>query len=561
MLTHLSVQNFTLVDRLELELQRGMTAITGETGAGKSILLDALGLTLGDRADPDRVRAGRERADICATFDVADIPRARRWLDEHDLDSAADCLLRRVITREGRSRGYINGQPVPLSQLKELGEMLIDIHSQHAHQSLLKKDTHRRLLDDFASDQQTGSDHQALVQECKQRYREWQTAQQQFEAWRDNAEEITARTQLLRYQVQELDALDLQAGELEQLESLQRQLAGADTLLQNSQAIAQLCEDDEAGLLTSLHRALHLLQQLPDKPAALNSAEELLQSAQIQIQEARSEINHHIDNFELDPQQLAEVEERLSSCYDIARKHRVAPEELLALHEALAAELDQLGGDEGQLDKLQDKARRSQQAFMSCADTLSKQRQKAGRKLQQAINQQLQLLAMKSAVFEIAINSHSELSSQHGLDDIEFLISTNPGQPPKPLAKVASGGELSRVSLAIQVVTAQSSTTPTLVFDEVDVGIGGATADIVGDLLRQLGQQGQVLCVTHLPQVASKGHQHLQVSKESDKRSAQTALIALQGDEKIMEIARMMGGAQMTKQTIAHAREMLEMAG
>ncbi|GAB3097717.1 DNA repair protein RecN [Aestuariicella hydrocarbonica] len=553
MLTHLSVQNFTLVDLLELELHRGMTAITGETGAGKSILLDALSLTLGDRADPDRVRAGRERADICATFDVSNIPRARQWLDQHDLDSETDCLLRRVVTREGRSRGYINGQPVPLAQLKELGEMLIDIHSQHAHQSLLKKETHRRLLDDYAN-------HQALVQECKVRYREWQTAQKRFQEWRDNAEEITARAQLLRYQVQELDALDLTENELDDMEAEQRQLASADTLLHNSQLVTQICDNEESGLLTTLNKALHLLQALSDKPAALNSAEELLLSAQIQIQEAQSEISHHIDSFEMDPQRLSYIEDRLSSCYEIARKHRISPADLLQLHKDLATELEELGDSDGQLDELEALARACEDAYLSCANTLSSQRLKAAKQLQKAINLQLHDLAMKSAHLAITVDSNPAHSSPHGLDDIEFLISTNPGQTPKALAKVASGGELSRVSLAIQVVTAQSSTIPTLVFDEVDVGIGGATADVVGDLLRKLGQQGQVLCVTHLPQVASKGHQHLQVHKETDKQSAQTALINLNGDDKIMEIARMMGGAQMTKQTIAHAREMLEMA-
>ncbi|MBU3069284.1 DNA repair protein RecN [Aestuariicella sp. G3-2] len=553
MLTHLSVQNFTLVDALELELNRGMTAITGETGAGKSILLDALGLALGDRADPDRVRNGRQRADICATFDVSAIPRARQWLDNHDLDSDSDCLLRRVVTREGRSRGYINGQPVPLGQLKELGEMLIDIHSQHAHQSLLKKDTHRRLLDDYAN-------HQELARQCKTLYRDWQDAQKHFEEWRDNAEEITARTQLLRYQVQELDALALEDNELEAMEAEQRQLASADTLLQNSQLAAQICDDEEGGLLTTLGKALHLLQDLNDKPKALASAEELLFSAQIQIQEAHSEINHHIDSFEMDPERLTFIEERLSSCYDIARKHRISPTELQSLHEELAGELEQLDGSEGQLDELEARANACQSAYIACAEKLSAQRHKAAKQLQKAINQQLRALAMQNAQLAIQLHSGSEHASPHGLDDIEFLISTNPGQSPKALAKVASGGELSRVSLAIQVVTARSSTTPTLVFDEVDVGIGGATADVVGDLLRQLGSQGQVLCVTHLPQVASKGHQHLQVHKETDKTSAQTALIQLNGDDKIMEIARMMGGAQMTKQTIAHAREMLEMA-
>lgn len=553
MLTHLSVQNFTLVDLLELEVHSGMTTITGETGAGKSILLDALGLTLGDRAEADRVRQGRERADICATFDISSITRARQWLDEHDLDSDTECLLRRVVTREGRSRGYINGQPAPLGQLKELGEMLIDIHSQHAHQSLLKKDTHRRLIDDYAN-------HQELATDTRRHYKQWQESLLRYQQWRDNAEEITARTQLLRYQVQELDALGLESGEIEQLETEQRQLASAESILQSSQTVAQICEDDEAGILTSLHRALHLLNSLNDKPDALAITEELLQSAQIQIQEAQQELNHHIDSFEMDPQRLMQIEERLTSCYNIARKHRITPEELVQLHSSLNEELAQLGGDEDQLDTLEAQMLALKQDFMKSAEKLSKQRHKAAKQLQTAINKQLHELAMPNAKLALVVNSSADLASPHGIDDIDFLISTNPGQAPKAMAKVASGGELSRVSLAIQVVTARSTTTPTLVFDEVDVGIGGATADVVGDLLRELGEQGQVLCVTHLPQVASKGHQHLLVHKQADKKSAQSTLTELSGDDKIMEIARMMGGAQMTKQTIAHAREMLEMA-
>ncbi len=554
MLTHLSVQNFTLVDLLELELQRGMTVITGETGAGKSILLDALGLTLGDRAESDRVRQGRERADICATFNVSAIPAAQAWLARHDLDSGEECLLRRVVTRDGRSRGYINGQPVPLAQLKELGEKLIDIHGQHAHQSLLRKDNHRHLLDDYAA-------HPQLLQTTRERYQVWQRAQQAFEQWRDNAEEITARTQLLRYQLDELEALALEPGELEKLEQEQRELASAETILQAGQGVVQMCEDDEAGLTSAISRALQQLHRLRDKPDALQIAEDLLQSAQIQIQEAQHELTSYIDGFEMDPQRLAWIDERLSSCYDIARKHRIDTSELLALQQSLAEELQQLGGDEQQLDQLEEAARQARTSYLESAEKLSGKRRLAAERLQKAINNQLQALAMKNAVLAISLQSNPGQPGSHGIDDIEFLISTNPGQKPKALAKVASGGELSRISLAIQVVTAQSSTTPTLVFDEVDVGIGGATADVVGELLRTLGEQGQVLCVTHLPQVASKGHQHLQVRKESDHVSAQSTLTALEGDEKIMEIARMMGGLQMTKQTIAHAREMLELAG
>jgi DNA repair protein RecN (Recombination protein N) len=305
---------------------------------------------------------------------------------------------------------------------------------------------------------------------------------------------------------------------------------------------------------------VHLLGQLGDKPQALASAEELLQSAQIQIQEAQSELDHYVDSFELDPMRLREVEDRLSSCYDIARKHRISPEELLDLQQRLSEELAMLDGGDEMLDKLQADATAARDAFMESARKLTRKRQAAAKKLQTAINAQLQELVMKNAKVAIELDTDENNAGSQGLDDIEFLVSTNPGQPPKSLAKIASGGELSRISLAIQVVTAQSSTTPTLVFDEVDVGIGGATADVVGQLLRRLGQQGQVICVTHLPQVASKGHQHLLVHKETDSQSAQSTLTPIEGDEKIMEIARMMGGQELTRQTIAHAREMLDLA-
>ncbi|BFM14226.1 DNA repair protein RecN [Maricurvus nonylphenolicus] len=551
MLTHLSVSNFTLVESLELEIAPGMTAITGETGAGKSILLDALGLALGDRADPDRVRTGAERADIHASFDISTIPAAHEWLVEHDLKIDDECLLRRTVTTEGRSRAYINGHPATLQQLKGLGERLLDIHSQHAHQSLLKKDNHRRLLDEFGQLQE-------LATQVSQAHNQWQQLQQQFTLLRDNSEEMSARFQLLSYQVEELDLLDLNEGEIAELESEQKRLANADTILRNSQQLSELCTDEQYGLLEAFNKALHLLSEMPEKTGHLLETEQLLISAQIQAQEAQRELDTHIDGFELDPERLQTVEERLSSCYEIARKHRVQPEELIELHQNLSEELQQLSGGDAKLEELEQQVNDALANYHQLATKLSKKRGKAAKQLSQEINEQLQALAMKNALLEVACNTDTERTSSHGLDDIEFLISTNPGQPPRPLAKVASGGELSRVSLAIQVITARSSTIPTLVFDEVDVGIGGATGDVVGQLLRQLGDQGQVICVTHLAQVASKAHQHLQVSKESDKKSTQSTLVPLVGDSRIEEIARMMGGAKITEQSLAHAREMAE---
>lgn len=553
MLTHLSIQNFTLVDRLDLDMKAGMTVITGETGAGKSILLGALGQTLGDRAEADRVRMGATRADITATFDTSAIPSAQEWLVNHDLqqvDSPHECLLRRLINNEGKSKSYINGQPATLQQLRTLGEMLIDIHSQHEHQSLLLKDTHRRLLDEFAGQSE-------LAKQVRLGFREWQSRLEHYINLRDNAAEVSARFQLLSYQVQELDQLGLQDGELEKLETEQRSLANAGEILQGSHELLALCNDDEQGLDVNLHRALHILRDMPEKSASLQAAEELLISAQIQVEEARHEIDHHIDTFNLDPERLTTVEERLSAIYDVARKHRVRTDELSELIARLNSELDQLQGGDAKLDQLAQQVDSAEKSYRQLAGQLSAKREKAAPNLAKQVNDQLKTLAMENAKLTVNLTPLTEKPSANGLEEIEFLISTNPGQSPKSLAKVASGGELSRISLAIQVITAQTSATPTLVFDEVDVGIGGATADVVGNLLRQLGAKGQVICVTHLAQVASKGHQHLLVSKKSTKASAESTLELLEGDEKIAEIARMLGGAKVTEQSLAHAREML----
>lgn len=554
MLTHLHIQNFTLVEELDLDLKPGMTVITGETGAGKSILLDALGQTLGDKADADRVRAGSQRADISASFDLSQLEQAQEWLASHDLqqDNPRECMLRRVISADGKSKGYINGQPATLQQLRMLGEMLIDIHSQHEHQSLLIKDTHRRLVDEFAGQTE-------LAKQVRQAFREWQSRLDHFIHLRDNAAEVSARFQLLSYQANELEQLNLQPGELAKLEAEQRSLANAEDILRGSQQLLAFCGDEEQGLSLNLHRALHVLRSLPEKSAALSAAEELLTSAQIQVEEAQGEIERHIDSFNLDPERLQQVEERLSAIYDLARKHRIRAEELPDFSTRLARELEQLEGGDARLDQLEQQVAQAEAAYRQLAEQLSAKRHKAGNNLTKQVNEQLKALAMENAKFSVSLLPLGDRPGANGLEDVEFLISTNPGQAPRPLAKVASGGELSRISLAIQVVTAQTSAIPSLVFDEVDVGIGGATGDVVGQLLRQLGERGQVICVTHLAQVASKGHQHLQVRKSASKKSAASTLVELEGEAKVEEIARMLGGLNLTEQSLAHAREILQL--
>lgn len=550
MLTQLTVSNYAIAERVELQLNRGMTALTGETGAGKSIVLDALSLAIGGRGDAGAVRHGARRADITASFDISRIPAARQWLENQDLDDGHDCILRRVISRDGRSRAYINGQPCPLSQLRELGATLLDIHSQHQHQSLLRKDTHRRLLDEFA-----GAGDLAL--KTRLAWKQWHQARERLEKRRQSADETEARLQLLRYQVEELDRLALEPGEQEQLEQEQEQLSHAETVQQHSHQAALLCSEDETSAADLVRQALHQLEQLPVEVPALAETLQMLAEAQIQLTEAGSNLRHFVDDYEADPERLNEVEERLSIIYQLARKHRIQPEELRELHDRLAAELAELDDSEGSLEQLEADVSNYLSSYQGVADKLSEARRAAAEELDQRVAAELAQLGMPTTQFitERARNNE-DMPAPHGNEDIEFLVSANPGQPARSLAKVASGGELSRISLAIQVVVAQTSTTPTLVFDEVDVGIGGGTAEVVGRLLRTLGENGQIICVTHLPQVAAQSHQHLFVSKFSERDATFSQIETLNDQGRISEVARMLGGVDMTEQTLAHAREM-----
>jgi len=551
MLTHLSVDNYAIAEHIDAEFLGGMTVVTGETGAGKSILLDALGLALGGRADASAVRTGAERADIHAAFDMGAIREAKSWLEARDLLAGDECLLRRVVTAEGRSRGYINGQPATLQDLKAIGELLIDIYSQHAHQSLLQKSQQRKLRDAFAGTELLADNVKTLAHRCTSLSEKIA----QLDAHRD---EHNARVQLLSYQIEELDKLNLAAGELEELETEQRRLANGEQILRNSQHALALCREGEINVVNILNQALKSLSELDAKQPAIDAAEQMLGSALIQVEEASRELQHYVDQFELDPARLSEIEQRLDAIYDIARKHRVQAPALSALHAQLRDELSAIAGGDEQLDKLRDELRQLHNDYDKAAGELSKRRQQSAQKLQKQVEKQLQALAMGGCSFSVALTIRAQSQPHaHGREDIEFLISTNPGTPAQPLHKIASGGELSRISLAIQVVTAQTTAIPTLVFDEVDVGIGGAVAEVVGNLLRELGTRGQVLCVTHQPQVASKGHQHFSVEKITEKKSVRTQLRRLSEVEKIEEIARMLGGINVTAQSRAHAKEML----
>ncbi|WP_263144759.1 DNA repair protein RecN [Pseudomonas sp. RIT-PI-AD] len=552
MLVHLSVHNYAIVEHLDLELAGGMTVITGETGAGKSIMLDALGLTLGGRADSGAVRPGADKADILASFDLGDIPEARAWLAERDLDRDGPCILRRVITAEGRSRAYINGSPCPQGDLRSLGELLIDVHSQHEHQSLLKPETHRRLLDEYAG----ASELARQVQLAAQR---WRQTRQELERISSSGDEQRARHQLLSYQLEELENLGLGENELAQLEMEHKTLANSGQLLGACRQVLDLCSESDAGnVLSALTSSLQRLSAFHDQPGALGEAINLLASAQIQVEEAVGELNRFVDHFDADPQRQVQVEERLDALYTLARKHRVQPDDLNALQQRLLEELEGLNADDEAAERLAEELAAYARHYQEKAAQLSKLRHEASTRLAKAVEQEMQHLGMPGGRLSIELRDLPEGDPQpQGLEVVEFLVSANPGQPLKALAKVASGGELSRISLAIQVITAQTSRVPTLVFDEVDVGIGGPTAEVVGQLLRRLGERGQVLTVTHLPQVAAQGHHHLFVHKQRGSSETRTAVTHLADAARVEEIARMLGGLDMTDESLAHARKMV----
>lgn len=555
MLIHLAVNNFAIVEHLDIELQQGMTVITGETGAGKSIMLDALGLALGDRTDSGVVRPGSDKADILASFDLSEIPEARDWLTQRDLDQDGPCILRRVITAEGRSRGYINGSPCPQADLKALGELLIDIHSQHEHQSLLKTDTHRRLLDEFAG----ASELARQVQLAAQR---WRQTNQELQRLSSNSNEQHAQHQLLSYQLEELENLALGDHELEQLEQEHRTLSNAEQLLGACRQVLDLCSDSDAGnVLSALGTSLQRLSAFPGHTGAISETVSLLTSAQIQVEEAVGELNRFLDHFDADPQRQQILEERLDAIYSLARKHRIKPAELPGLQQQLLDELDGLNAGDQAIEQLQAELDAFARHYQEKATELSRLRLSASDRLSTAVEVEMQRLGMPGGRLGIELNA-TDTNEPHpaGLEQVEFLVSANPGQPLKALAKVASGGELSRISLAIQVITAQTSRVPTLVFDEVDVGIGGPTAEVVGQLLRKLGEQGQVLTVTHLPQVAAQGHQHLFVHKERGSGETRTAVSALDNAARVEEIARMLGGVDLTEESLAHARKLVTIA-
>jgi|TARA_B110000483_G_scaffold192258_1_gene228561 DNA repair protein RecN (Recombination protein N) len=554
MLSNLTVKNFTLVNQLNLSLERGMTAITGETGAGKSILLDALSLTLGDRADYSRIRKGADRAEVAAQFEIEGSDEAKAWLINHQLDSDGECLLRRAITVKGKSSAWINGQMVTLTQLRELAEMLISIHSQHEHQALTKSAHHRQLLDQFA-------DHKELLDTTSQSFDAWSDAAQRVKQLQEQFSEGQERLELIRFQVQELTLLNVEENEFNRLEEEQKILANAESILATLASLMELLEENQnVNIQTALQQSLILLEKLPVKTESVTEAEAMLKSSAIQIEEATTSIRNQANGTELDPKRLASVEDRISQIFHVARKYRKEPEDLNAFCVALEEELQNLNDPEAALQQAKILETESLDLYLSEAKSLNLSRSKAAKNLESEVNSHFDSLSMKGAEIRFKLNFNPDaIRNRWGADEIQLLVRTNPGQDHGAISKIASGGELSRISLAIQVVTARSGQTPTLIFDEVDVGIGGATAHTVGNMLQSLGERAQIICITHLAQVASKAGNQLRVSKETLEDSALSQIEVLDKNSRVEEIARMLGGAEVSKRSRDNAREMLRL--
>jgi DNA repair protein RecN (Recombination protein N) len=548
----LQVRDFAIVDRIDVEFEPGVTVLTGETGAGKSILVDALGLVLGERGNAQLVRDGAKRAEFAAEFDVSDLANVRAWLEEQALDLDEECLLRRVINADGRSRAFINGNSVPLSQLKSLGEHLLDIHGQHFHQSLSHRAIQRELLDHFGG----LLEKRAATEES---FATWKAVADRLRQLTEAESDRASRLDLLSFQLQELDVLALEPGEVDELQSERQKLQNSGRLAEGANGALQgLYENDTANANTLVADAVRRVESLLQYDRSLEPVLDTLKSAGIQVAEAAESLRRYGDSIDMDPGRRDWVEERLDSIQTVSRKHRVAPADLLALVDKLRREHDELSHAEERGRELVLQADAAKNAYLERAKALSNDRRKASKTFASAVIDAMQGLGMPGGVFEVRLTTlDDDAARPWGIDELDFLISANPGQAAQPLAKIASGGELSRMSLAIQVIASDGSAIPTMVFDEVDSGVGGGVAEMVGRRLQELGVSRQVLCVTHLPQVASLADQHIRVSKVTDGKTTRTRLHVLRKDERVEELARMLGGMEITQKTLAHAAEML----
>jgi DNA repair protein RecN (Recombination protein N) len=552
MLRTLTIRDFVIVDTIELEFSNGFTVFTGETGAGKSILIDALQLALGGRGDASMVREGAARADISADFALT--PAAISWLEENEFSLEDGALLRRVIDNAGRSKAYINGSAATAGQLRELGEMLVDIHGQHAHQSLLKQDAQRALLDNQVAVRDPAASSQA--QEVAAGYKAWRALARQREEYETNAKNVLLERERLEWQVGELDKLAVKPGEWVEISNEHSRLSHAASLLEGAQeALNAISESEDHPILSQLSSLNQKLAKLADVDTGLQAVLDCMEPARIQLQEAVYALNDYIDKVELDPERLSQVDARMEAIHSTARKFRVTPEELPDEHASLKAKLQQLA-DASDVEGLRRQEEKAKGVYMEAAARLSATRKAAAQRLSSQVSEAMQELSMSGGRFVAALNPCEP--AVYGLEQVEFLVAGHAGVAPRPLAKVASGGELARISLAISVITANATTVPTLIFDEVDTGIGGGVAEVVGRLLKRLGQSRQVLCVTHLPQVASQANQHFQVAKgTTDAGKTVSRIDVLDTKARVEEVARMLGGIEITETTRKHARELL----
>jgi len=552
MLTSFQVRNFAIIDEIEIEFDNGMTVLTGETGAGKSILVDAMALVLGERGGSGLVRAGAKRAEFVAEFNLGDLPNAREWLAEQMLDLDDECNLRRVISADGRSRAFINGNGVPLHSLKSLGELLLDIHGQQFHQSLGRKDVQRGLLDYYGG-------LVDLAGMTKSAYDDWRVLSDKLAGIREADSDRSSRLDLLRFQVAELEALALEPGEFDQLLQERARLQNSTKLAEGvTTSAGSLYEAEEGNAHSIIADVIRKLEELASLDPDLKTPLTLIQGAGIEISEAAEMLRRYGDQLDMDPGRYDAVEERLDAITSLARKHRTEPEEIGELQACMAKELDDLEHAEERGEELEQAVAAAETRYHKAASRLSDGRSRAARQFSKDVSNAMDGLGMPGGRFEAHVGKSANGTPRAvGMDEVEFLISANPGQDPKPLSRVASGGELSRMSLAIQVIASDGSQIPTMVFDEVDSGVGGGVAEMVGLRLRELARSRQVFCVTHLPQVASLCDNHFRIMKISDGKSTRTGIDQLTDSERVDEIARMLGGVEITQRTRDHAAEML----
>jgi DNA repair protein RecN (Recombination protein N) len=555
MLTQIHIRDLATIEELHLNLNNGSTMITGETGAGKSIFIEAIELALGGRGSQNIIRPGKDKADISLCFDVTDFPHVIASLKNLDLyQDSPECIIRRVMTSDGRSRCYVNGSPSPLQLVKELGELLFHLHGQHEQQVLIKAETQREMVDRYA-------DHLSLVTQVKQLAEEWKSVDQQINLLREKTLERTERSEYLHFQLDELQAVKLQPGEWEALETEHHRLTHAEELMRNTQyAVQQIADDDNQNVLSLLNDIRKTLESIQTVEPKANEWINTVNSTLIQVGDLASELQHYLESTELDPKKLQMVEERVSQIFNLSRKHKIPPQELMTFKERLTTELNALNVSDEDLIKLEEQRKNITKNYVETAETVSENRKKAAAKLEKIITTTIRSLSLPHGEFKIELEKETAALPLHGNEKIIFLIKTNPDQSLQPLAKVISGGELSRLSLAAHLALANRTTIPTLIFDEVDTGLSGATAEKIGKLLRKLGDSYQVFCVTHQAQVAACGHNHLLVEKYFIEKSTHTRLRLLTADEKTKEIARMLGGEKITEKTLEHAREILELA-